>query len=214
MASKSKTRRRQPAASQSQALRDSPPSEGRTMSLVKQGGVVVGLISGVIGLFFLLFPQFRPERNTPTPDQSASVTGFVLNPRTTQGQFLDYAGRSKRGFTTQQLDIVGASAFARVQLVGYRGKHLTLERQVIDTQTGNLVGQARDFLVTPPADKVTHRWADWAPLPSGRGSYMFVIKVLGEKESGEIACGQSENFGGADGPIAGKTIHVCEQPEQ
>ena len=35
-----------------------------------------------------------------------------------------------------------------------------------------------------------------------------------EKESGEIACGQSENFGGADGVIVAKTIHVCEQPEQ
>jgi hypothetical protein len=180
------------------------------MHLAKQAGVVVGLISGVIGLFFLLFPQFRPERSEPTADQSASVTGMVVNPGTTHGQFLDYLGRSKLGLTKGQLAEVGASAFARVQIVGYRNRTLTLERQLIDTQTGNLVGQARDFLVEPPAEKVTHRWGDWAPLPQGKGSYLFVIKVLDDKQRAEIACGQSEPFGGAGGQVDGKTIHVCE----
>jgi hypothetical protein len=180
------------------------------MHLAKQGGVVVGLVSGVIGLVFLLFPQLRPERKEPPADQSASVSGMVVNPHTTRGQFLDYLGRSKRGLTEEQLAVVGSSAFARVQIAGYRGRTLTLERQLIDTQTGNLVGQARDFLVTPPAEKVTHRWGDWAPLPSRRGSFIFVIKLLDDKQHAEVACGQSEPFSGTGGPLAAKTIHICE----
>jgi hypothetical protein len=180
------------------------------MHLAKQGGVIVGLVSGVIGLVFLLFPQLRPERSEPPPDQSASVSGVVLNPHTTRGQFLDYLGRSKRGLTREQLAVVGASAFARVQIAGYRGRTLTLERQLIDSRTGNLVGQARDFLVTPPAEKVTHRWGDWAPLPKGRGSFIFVIKVLDDAQHAEVACGQSEQFGGTGGLVTARTIHICE----
>ena len=73
--------------------------DGRGMGFAKQASVVVGLVSGVIGLFFLFFPQFRPERHQPPPDQSAAVTKMELNPRVTQGNYLDYADQKKDGFT-------------------------------------------------------------------------------------------------------------------
>jgi len=180
------------------------------MTLVKQAGVVVGLLSGAIGLFVLLFPQYRPERSEPTPDQSAAITGVVVNARTTRGQYLDYSDQSKLGFTKQQLGIVGASAFARVQIVGYRGRTLTLARQVIDARNGDVVGQARDFLVTPPAEKVSHRWWDWVPLPKGRGSYVMVIKVLEDEQAAAIACGQTPPFGGLDGSVRATPPQICE----
>ena len=180
------------------------------MTHVKQAGVVIGVLSGAIGLFFLLFPQYRPERSDPTPDQSAAITGVVVNPRTTRGQYLDYSDQSKLGFTKEQLGVVGASAFARVQIVGYRGKTLTLARQLVDLSTGDVVGQARDFLVEPPADKVSHRWWDWVPLRNGRGSYMMVIKLLDEKQSAAIACGQTEPFGGLEGSLPATAPRICE----
>jgi hypothetical protein len=201
---------REPTAAASKPTLPDAPTDGRAMNLAKKGGVVVGLISGVVGLFFLLFPQYRPERQQPTADQTASVTGLVLNPRTTRGQFLDYSDQSKLGFTKEQLNLVGASAFARVQIVGYRGTTLTLERQLIDARTGNVVGQARDFLVTPPAEKVTHRWWDWTPLRQGRGSYIMVIKVLDEQQRAAVACGQSPPFDGADGSLPAQPLHLCE----
>lgn len=184
--------------------------ESRTMTLAKQAGVIVGLLSGAIGLFFLLFPQYRPERNEPTPDQSAAITGVVLNSQTTRGQYLDYSDQSKLGFTKQQLAVVGASAFARVQIVGYRGKTLTLARQLVDARAGDVIDQARDFLVKPPADKVTHRWWDWVPLRKGRGSYVMVIKLLDEQQATAIACGQSPPFGGLEGSLPATPPKVCE----
>ena len=75
---------------------------------------MVGLISGVTGLFFLFFPQFRPEVGKPAADESATITGVVVNPHTTRGQYLAYSDQSRLGFTKQQLSVVGASAFARV----------------------------------------------------------------------------------------------------
>ena len=181
------------------------------MSFAKQAAVIVGLISGVAGLVFLFFPQLRPERNTPAADQSAAVSGVVSNPRTTREQFLDYSDQSKDGFTKEQLAVVGASAFARVQIVGYKGKTLTLQRQVVDARTGDVVGQARDFAVTPPANSVTHRWWDWVPLRPGRGNYVMVIKVLDERDVAAVACGQSPPFGGLGGLVPARPVHVCER---
>jgi hypothetical protein len=182
------------------------------MRFAKQAGVIVGLISGVVGLIFLFFPQVRPERHGPNPDQSAKISGVVSNPRTTRGQFLDYSDQSKLGFTKEQLAIVGASAFARVEIVGYRGKTLTLERQLVDAETGDVVGQARDFTVTPPATRVTHRWWDWVPLRPGRGTYVMVIKLLDERGEAAIACGQSPSFGGLGGFAPAKPPQLCERP--
>jgi hypothetical protein len=185
-------------------------SGGRTMTFAKQAGIVVGLVSGLVGLFFLIFPQLKPEKGQPAADQSAAITGVVLNPRTTHGQFLDYTDQSKLGFTKPQLAIVGASVFARVQIVGYRGRTLTLARQVIDARSGDVVEKRRDFLVKPPADKVSHRWWDWVPLRKGRGSYVVVIKLLDDKQSAAIACGQSAPFGGLGGKLHATPPKLCE----
>jgi hypothetical protein len=181
------------------------------MSFAKQASVVVGLISGVVGLFFLFFPQFRPERHEPIQDQSASVSKVALNPRIRRGNFLDYTDQKKLGLTKQQLSQTGASAFSRVEIVGYRGKMLTLEGQVVDAKSGEVVRTTRDFTVIPPAERVTHRWWDWAPLPSGRGSYVIVVKVLDEDQRAAIACGQTRQFGGLGGLVRAAPLHVCEE---
>ena len=189
--------------------------DGRVMRFAKGGSVILGLITGTVGLLFLLFPGTRPGQETHPADQSASIGGMVVNERTTKGQFLDYSDQSKLGFTKAQLDEPGASAFARVQLVGYRGKTLVFERQVVDSNGNVLPGTARDFKVTPQADKVTHRWWDWTPLKEGTGSYAMVIKVLDEDGLMAIACGQSDVFPGLAGPQPGGSAtasfpHLCE----
>jgi hypothetical protein len=182
------------------------------MRAAKQAGAIVGLVSGVVGLFFVLFPQFTPRRTDPPPEQSASITDVVSNARTTQGQYLDYSDRSREGFTRDQLAQAGASMFARVKIVGYRGKTLTLERQVIDARTGDVVGTSRDYGVTPPADRVSHRWGDWVSLPDGRGRYIMVMKLLDERRVSAIACGQSKPFGGLGGTARGRTPQLCGGP--
>jgi len=96
---------------------------------------------------------------------------------------------------------MGASAFARIKVTGYRGKPLTIERQVVNAGTGNVVGQARDFTVTPSADTNSHRWWDWVPLRAGHGAYLMVIKVIDPHEHAAIACGQTTAFGGLEGKL-------------
>lgn len=186
------------------------------MAFVKQASVVVGLISAAVGLFFLLFPQFRPERGQSSPEQSASVDRISPpNQHTTYGDFLDYTERQKVGLTKQDLEEVGASAFATMKIVGYKGRTLTVVRQIVNARTGHAVGEAADFKVTPPKDHVEHPWGDWALLRPGRGSYIMVIKLLdgpvGEPGVTVIACGQTGQFGGRAGFTPAKTPpHVCQ----
>jgi hypothetical protein len=180
------------------------------MRLAKQGTVILGLISGTVGLLFLLFPGIRPGQGSSSTDRSVHIGGMVVNQHTTRGQFLDYSDQSKLGFTKQQLAVPGASVFARIQLVGYRGKTLMVERQVIDA-AGNVVGEARDFSVTAAVERESHRWWDWTPLLPGVGSYVMVIKVLDENEKSAIDCGESGTFGGLDGVSSDTPPQLCEQ---
>ncbi|HEY2371282.1 MAG TPA: hypothetical protein VGH82_01915 [Gaiellaceae bacterium] len=164
-----------------------------------------------MGLVLLVFPQLRPLGHQPTPNRSASITGMVVNHHTTRSQFLDYSDQSKLGFTKSQLAVMGASTFARIQITGYRGKHLMIERQVVNARTGNVIGEARDFTVTPTADTNTHRWWDWVPLRAGRGSYLMVIKVIDPSEHAAVACGQTAAFGGLQGLLPSTTPpQLCE----
>ena len=180
------------------------------MRLAKQATVIVGLVSGTVGLLFLFVPGLRPGGGSDAP-QSARISGVRLNPRTTQGQFLDYSDKSKLGFTRQQLAIVGASIFARIEINGYRHKSLILERQIVDATTNNVVGRTRDYAVKPPNDQVTSRWTDWTPLRPGPGSYVLVLKVYDARTHLAIACGQTDPFGG----LTAKTVtttppQICE----
>jgi hypothetical protein len=211
--------KRKPQQSQARPSEAATPDgarEGRGMAFVKQASVVVGLISAAVGLFFLLFPQYRPERGQSSPEQSASVDRISPpNQHTTKGDFLDYMERQKVGLTKQDLEQVGASAFATIKIVGYKGRTLTVVRQIVNARTGHAVGEASDFKVTPPKDHVENPWGDWAPLRPGRGSYIMVIKLLdgpvGEPGVKVIACGQTGQFGGRAGLTPVKTPpHVCQ----
>jgi len=184
--------------------------DGRTMRLAKQATVIVGLVSGTVGLLFLFVPGLRPGSGSDAP-QSARISGVRLNPHTTQGQFLDYSDKSKLGFTQKQLAIVGASIFARIEINGYRGKSLTLERQIVDTRTNNVVGTTRDYDVKPSKDQVASRWSDWIPLRAGSGSYVLVLKVYDAHTHLSLACGQTDPFGGLAAKTPTSTVpQICE----
>ena len=179
------------------------------MTVVKQAGVVVGLISAVVGLVFLFFPGLRPERSSPSPDQSAAIGTVRISPRISKSNFLDLADRTKVGLTKAQLAQLGASGVAEITIVGHKGENLTLERQVFDTRTGRQVNRARSFVITPSRNRVQQPWLDWVPLRPGRVSYVMVFKLLDEQKIVPIACGQSAPFGGLGGRVSPGPLRVC-----
>jgi hypothetical protein len=170
------------------------------MRLAKQAGVIVGLVSGVVGLLFLFFPGLRPSTGgVPAADQLPMISAVTANPGVTQGAFLASHDRKPTGFTKAQLAVVGSSISAQLQIFGYKGKHLPLEDQVIDAKTQQPVATGRQFVITPDVDKVSRPWWEWVPLPAGRGSYYVEVKLFDERGVAAIACAASESFGGLRG---------------
>src|SRR5689334_23913117 len=145
---------------------------------LKQAGVVLGLISGIVGLLFLLFPGLRPEAPGASRDRSATVSGLEVDRHATRGQYLDYSDQSKTGLTKAQLAQPGATASFKLTLVGYKSAKLTLQRQLVDLRTGNVIGKARDYTLEPTRDAINGQpWWDWVPLRPGSGSYVMVFKL-------------------------------------
>jgi hypothetical protein len=171
--------------------------------------VIVGLISGVVGLLFLLFPGIRPESPSAGRDRSASLTGLKLEP-TTRGHYLDYADLRKSGLTKGQLDQQGAMATFKVTLVGYKGKSLPLQRQLVDVDSGDVIGETRDFTLEPNSDAENGMpfW-DWVPLRPGRGSYVMVFKLFADPNAPAVECKQTRVFGGLAGRTAGSPGSLC-----
>jgi len=102
------------------------------------------------------------------------------------------------------------SAFARVQITGYQKKEAHARATARRRPERRRDRNARDFQVTPPAARVSHRWWDWIPLRRGRGSYLIVIKLLDPQQPGAIACGQTEPFGGLEGSLPSKPPQLRE----
>ena len=123
-------------------VESAPSSEGRVMRIAKQAGVVVGLLSGIVGLLFLFLPQLKPEAPPlPAAEQLGTLSGLILDPDATRGQYLERTDQSKQGFTTEQLARRGAFIRFRVEILGYKSKTLPLQRELVDAHTGDEIAQ-------------------------------------------------------------------------
>jgi hypothetical protein len=188
------------------------PREGRAGRLFKQAAAGVAFVSSVAGLLFLFAPGLRPGDDPPPQppaEQFAQLSGIVLDATTTKGQFLDRADLPKQGFTPAQLRARGAFAQFSVEIVGFTGKPVTLQRELVDGRTGDEIGQIRSDTITPPGPRVRSPWRDWVALRPGTGSYVLVFKLVDAPRSLTLDCIQSEPFGGLDGLAPGRPLRLC-----
>lgn len=193
------------------ATKRKPRRKLRLSTIAKAATAVVGFASAVTGLLFAFLPQLQPDEPAPPPaEQSATLSGLVLDPDTTRRQYLDRTDQPRLGFTNEQLAKRGAFVRFRVEIVGYRGKTVPLQSELVDGRTGDELGQIRAVTIKPPADRVSSPWHDWVALRSGTGRYVIVVKLLDERSVRAIACIQSEPFGGLAGLAPGKRLGLCE----
>jgi hypothetical protein len=184
-----------------------PTPAPRFSRLFKQIAGGIGFVSSVAGLVFLFLPQLQPKDSPATPapaQQFGRLSGIVLDADTTQRQYLDRSDQTKDGKTPEQLTLKGAFVQFRAELVGYKGKTIPLQREVVDARTGDELGQVRAWTITPPVDRTSGPLYDWVPLRPGKGSYVLVIKLLDERRERALDCIVSPRFGGRAGLVAGK----------
>jgi hypothetical protein len=169
------------------------------MAIVGASATVVGLISGVLGLIFLVLPGLKPvapERDGQARATSAGLTQIDLEPRISRGQFLARTDQPTMGFTREQLAVPGAFIRYRVRIRGFEDVPLTVRRELVDARTGNEMSESSAFTITPPSDEVERDWHDWIPLSGRAGRYFAIIKLLAEGEDAPLATLKTDAFAG------------------
>lgn len=169
------------------------------MLVIGSAATLVGLVSGVLSLVFLVMPGLEPqapEREVPARKTSARLTQIDLEPGISRGQYLKRTDQPTTGFTRQQLAARGAFIRFRVRIEGFENIPLTLRREVVDARTGNELSESSAFTIKPPTAEVERDWHDWIPLSGRAGRYFAIIKLLDKSEDAPLATLKTDTFSG------------------
>jgi hypothetical protein len=147
-------------------------------SVLAQVATVVGVLSGVAGLVFLLRPDLQPQPSSPK--RSATLALLDLQPRLTRRQYMQRVRLSPAGsgLTPAQLGERGAFIEYRYALVGYKGKELPVTHQLIDDTSGDQVSDAEMYRIEPLVDEDTGAWHAFVPLPHRRGRFFVLLQLF------------------------------------
>jgi len=169
------------------------------MAIIAGSATVVGLISGVLGLIFLVMPGLKPEARAgggQARETSARLTQIDLEPRISRGQYLARTDQPTIGFTRQQLAVRGAFILFRVRIRGFENIPLILRRELVDARTGNEMSESSAFTIKPPNEEIERDWHDWIPLSGREGQYFAIIKLLHKGEDAPLATLKTDAFSG------------------
>jgi hypothetical protein len=166
------------------------------MVIIGSSATVVGLISGVVGLVFLVLPVLKPDGDGRPLKTSAKLTQIDLEPRISRGQYLARTDQPTIGFTRQQLAVRGAFIRFRVRIRGFENIPLILRRELVNARTGNEMSESSAFTIKPPNDDIQRDWHDWIPLSGREGQYFAIIKLLAKGEDAALGTLKTDAFSG------------------
>lgn len=167
------------------------------LGYVTYAATLVGLITGIAGLIFLVRPELQPKPSTPKQPPAklaARLKQLVVRPGVSRAQYFALTDQAPIGFTRPQLAKTGVFLRFRVTIRGFEGLPLTLRRELFDASTGDEVTEESSITITPPKSTIERDWHDWAPLPERRGRFFVVIKLLAKGEAAPLATLQTSDF--------------------
>jgi hypothetical protein len=165
----------------------------RPMVVVTTTATVVGLITGILGLVFLLRPDLQPDE--PATRKQATLEQASLEQPITRRAYLNRTDQLADGFTAEQLAERGVLVRLRVHIDGFAGVPLTLGRELIDEQ-GEEVMDDKAFTIKPPQPELDRDWQDWVPLEGRQGRYFLTFKLLAPDEDAPLATLETDPFPG------------------
>jgi hypothetical protein len=139
----------------------------------------VGIVSGLVGLMFVLLPNLQPE--PPARHKGVKLTRLDFQPRLTFRQYLQRVDQPATSFTPERLSQPGAFLEYRFVITGYKGQRLPVRYELIDASSGDQVAEARPFTIEPLAAQDSGTWHAWVPLPR-RARRLFVILQVFQPE--------------------------------
>ena len=156
------------------------------MGLVAKASAIVGLITGVVTLVIMLWPD-------PAPVKSADLAKPSLEPDISFAQFLDRVDQPSEGLADEVLAQRGAFVLFTIEATGYNGVELTLKWELVDMGTGDEIRESDAVTITPAADTDRLRVPAFAPLPEQGGP--FVVRAeLFDEDRVSLAGSETDEF--------------------
>jgi ATPase domain predominantly from Archaea len=121
---------------------------------------IIGVVAGLVGISFVLFPSLRPE--SPPPVISAQLSHLSATPNVTYGAYLRQVGRSTAGIGANKLLRWGFIIEGRLRAQGLRGKRLAIWSSLVDANSGRTSAETGfPIIMTPRAQDESEVIAQW-----------------------------------------------------
>lgn len=143
-------------------------------------GAIVALVSGVLGLVFLLKPDLKPSGKAPKA--AATLSQLRVEPVAFH-EYLDRLGSPAQPYTESDLARRGELLLFRVAITGFEGKHLVLRSELFARASGKQVEESKAIKITPTNDTVEASQYLWLPIPNRSGQYYAVVEIGQQKEN-------------------------------
>ena len=175
------------------------------MNHVTAVATIVGLITGVVSLIFLLRPELEPqaaEPKAPPTRSAARLQQLSMRTNVSRGEYLRRTDQDPMGFTRAQLAETGVFVRYRATIRGFEDLPLRVKHEVFDAVTGDEVSEESPYKITPPkeAKNIERDWYAWATLPPRKGPFFLVVKLLAEGEDAPLATLETAPVSGRRSP--------------
>jgi hypothetical protein len=143
-------------------------------------GTIVALVSGLVGLLFVLKPDLKPSGKAAT--QAATLSQLRFEPAAFH-EYLDRIGSPAQPYTERDLARRGELLRFRVAITGFEGKHLVLRSELFDRASGKQLEESKALKITPTTGTVEASQYLWVPIPSRPGQFYAVVELGQQKEN-------------------------------
>ena len=150
---------------------------------VGQISAIVGLIAGILGLVFIVFPAWRPE---PPPDTGTlQVSDIRVRQPVSFERYLRRLKLPPGTLSEEQLRRRGVLIEFQLQIEGFKGKQLPLRWELNDAATNDAVDEDQAVTIKPSTNNEGRTWFVWAPAPETGGKYYVTVTIY-QPPKGEV----------------------------
>jgi hypothetical protein len=166
----------------------------RPLQIAKAIAALVTFAATISGLIFGLWPALKPAESPAT--KGATLSNATVD-HVSFGQYLDRVTESRSPYRAAQLQRRGVLVIFDINVKGYTDKHLPLQWQLLDAQTGAQISQSRDLVFVPRANDDHNTLSIWVLVPSDRDRRFFVeVQLLDNRGAIPLGRIRTNRFSG------------------
>ncbi len=151
-----------------------PQTRRDWFALVGKLAALVGLVTGVATLLFLLFPGLKPVH---VDVGTAAITDVKVRQPLTFRRYLQEIEKPQGSMSRAFLDRPGVLVSFHYQLDGFGGRQIPLRWELNNAKTNDLVDQDQAVSIIPSTNSEGRDWYVWVPHPKPQGRYYITVTL-------------------------------------